>query len=74
MSNVTIPKTEYEDLKERAVAYERMLEAAQGPFSLTPPEKSRRKIISAFKKVGKYNKNFITSLSKGLKRSNYFTA
>jgi len=74
MSNITIPKTEYESLKERAVAYGRMLEAAQSAFSLTPPEKSRKKIINSFKKTNKYNQKFLSSLSQGLKRSSYFKA
>jgi len=74
MSNVTIPKIEYQSLKERAVAYERMLEAAQGTFSLTPSETSRKKVIASMKKTGKYNQKFLTSLSRGLKRSSYFVA
>jgi hypothetical protein len=74
MSQVTISKTEYSDLKARAVAYDRMLDAAQTPFHLSPPEQSRKKIVGAFKKTLKYNKLFFGSLSKGLKRSNYFKA
>lgn len=74
MSNITIPKIEYNDLKERAVAYGRMLEAAQGVFSLTPPEKSRKKIITSFKKTGKYNQKFLSAINRGLKRSTYFTS
>ena len=74
MSSVTIPKDEYMDLKVRAQAYERMLLAAQSTFSLTPPEKSRKKIISTFKATNKYSKKFIDSLNKGLSRSSYFEA
>lgn len=74
MSTITIPKTEYKNLKERADAYERMLEAAQTSFSLTPPEKSRKKIITSLKKTGKYNQSFLSAINKGLRRSDYFIA
>ena len=74
MSSVTISKIEYNDLKVRAFAYERMLLAAQGVFSLTPPEKSRKKIINAFKATDKYTKKFLGSLNHGLSRSSYFEA
>ncbi len=74
MSNITIPKVEYENLMERATAYGRMMKAAQGTFSLTPPEKSRKKVMADFKKTGKYNQKFLSSLSRGLKRSSYFKA
>ena len=74
MSNITIPKIEYENLKERAVAYERMIQVAQVPFSLTPIETSRKKVMASFKKIDKYNKAFLSSLSSGLKRSTYFKA
>lgn len=74
MDNITIPKVEYNDLKERSMAYERMLEAAQHTFSLTPPEKSGKVVINCFKKTGKYSQKFLSSLNRGLKRSNYFTS
>lgn len=73
MSNITIPKVEYQELKSRADAYGRMLEVAQTDFSLTPPERSRKKIISAFKKTGKYNQKFLSSLNHGLRRSAHFS-
>lgn len=74
MKSVTIPQTEYENLKARAVAYERVVAALENPFSLTPPEKSKKKILAEFKKTNKYDKEFLTSLEKGLARSTYFTA
>ena len=74
MSNVTIPKIEYQSLKERAVAYERMLEAAQGTFSLTPSETSRKKVIASMKKTGKYKQKFPPSLSPGFNLLTYFVA
>ena len=74
MSSITISKTEYVDLKARANAYESMLKVAQITFSLTPPEKSRKNVVRAFKETGEYTKEFIASLSKGLNRSSYFKA
>ena len=72
MASVTISKAEYTDLKARATAYERMILAAQGAFSLVPPERSKKKIVAAFKKTGKYNKEFLASLERGLGRSTQF--
>ena len=72
MNSVTISKTEYKDLLVRASAYERMLQAAQGVFSLTPPEKSVPKIIAEFKNTGTYSEAFLASLKRGLSRSTHF--
>ena len=72
MNSITISKNEYNDLKVRAGAYERMLLADQTAFSLNPAEKSKKKIISAFKATNKYNKKFLDSLHAGLSRSLYF--
>lgn len=73
MVNVTISKIEYQNLKEKADAYSRVLKAAKIPVSLVPTEKSRKKIISSLKKTSRYNQKFLSSVSKGLKRSDYFT-
>lgn len=73
-SSVTIPKTEYEELKARASAYERVVGALQNTFSLTPPERSKKKIIAEFKKTDKYSEEFLASLQHGLGRSTYFKA
>ncbi len=73
MVNVTISKIEYQNLKEKADAYGRMLKAAKVPTSLAPTETSRQKIISSLKETGRYNKEFLSSISRGLKRSSYFT-
>ena len=74
MDTVTISKTEYQDLKKRARAYEKMLEAAGSVSDLVPKERSTRKILSAMKKTKKYNKEFLDSLRAGLARSSYFKA
>lgn len=72
MSLVTISKNEYTNLKLRANAYERMLLAAQGDFSLNPPERSKKKVLASFKATGKYNNKFLSALERGLSRSSYF--
>ncbi len=74
MKSITIPKTEYDDLRARATAYERVVLALENTFSFTPPERSRKKVIAEFKKTNKYNKEFLTSLERGLARSTYFKA
>jgi len=74
MSTVTIPRIEYRGLKERAEAFDRII-PKEGKFAhLVPPIRSRAKIIEEFKKTGLYNKRFIESLDRGLKRSRYFTS
>jgi len=74
MGSVTISKTEYTALKVRASAYERMLVAAESAFSLNPPVRSKKKIMTAFKATKKYSKEFLNSLNQGLSRSSYFEA
>ncbi|MEK7175718.1 MAG: hypothetical protein AAB693_02880 [Patescibacteria group bacterium] len=72
MSTITISKIEYNNLKNQATIYERILSLVLGSSNLMPPEKSKKTIIEAFKKTEKYNKDFIISLNKGLSRSTYF--
>ena len=73
MTTVTLPKSEYEMLKAEAQAYERILKALAKESVVTPPTKSRSKIFAVFEKTGKYNKKFLNSFKKGLKRSTFFT-
>ena len=65
MSTVTISKTEYKALVNFKVAVER-------DFMASPPVRSVKKIIEAFKATGLYNKKFLASLESGLRRSSYF--
>ncbi|MDO8521278.1 MAG: hypothetical protein Q7S52_04135 [bacterium] len=74
MKSVTIPQMEYEVLRARASAYDRVVSALENTFSLTPPERSRKKIVAEFKKVKKYNGKFVDALERGLTRSSYFKA
>ncbi len=74
MSTIVLKKAEYEALKTRADAYERLVFAMREDIFSPPPARSRVKILSEFKKTGLYNKAFLASLSRGLKRSSHFTS
>lgn len=73
MSTITLPKIEYLNLKKRAEAFDKVVSGINPNFFFVPVEKSRKKIISEFSKTKVYNKEFIKSLEKGLKRSSFFT-
>ncbi len=72
MTTVTIPKIEYEFLKNRATAYERVLSLAQDELRVSPPTRSRKEILSSLRGTGRYNRKFLASVSKGLRHSSYF--
>jgi len=72
MSTITISKTEYIFLKERADAYERVLSVAQNALYPPPPTKSRSEVLKGFRASKKYNTAFLKSLKKGLGDSEYF--
>ncbi len=73
MNTITLSKSEYEILKAQASAYGRLLKAATIESLATPSTRSKSKVMSAFKKTGKYDEDFLISLNKGLKRSSFFT-
>ena len=72
MSTVTISKTQYEALKRRAVAYERVVAATREDIFSSPPVHSVKKIMQEFKDTKRYSAEFLNSLKKGLSRSTYF--
>lgn len=72
MTTITIPKQEYQQLIEGALRYEYIRQIMEDDIFASPPVKNIKKIIKEFKKAGKYNQKFLTSLEKGLKRSSYF--
>ncbi|MFH1170612.1 MAG: hypothetical protein V1704_03580 [Candidatus Vogelbacteria bacterium] len=73
MSTITLPRIEYQELKKKAAMFERIVELAEKDNLFSPPPiRSRRQIVSAFKKTKKYNPAFLQSLNRGLKRSDYF--
>ncbi len=74
MSTIVLKKAEYEALKTRADAYDRFVFAMREDIFSPPPTRSRAKIFADFKKTGLYNKAFLASFARGLKRSPHFTA
>jgi len=74
MSTVVLKKSEYEELKTRADAYDRLVFAMREDIFYPPPTRSRTKILSEFKKTGRYSRVFLASLASGLKRSSHFTS
>lgn len=72
MSTVTIPKIEYEFLKQRATAYERVLSAVGEALYPPPPTRSRSEVLKGFRASKKYDAAFLKSLRKGLEDSEYF--
>ena len=73
MSTITLPRTEYINLKSRAEAFDKMVAEIQPSLLFAPTEKSRKKVITEFSKTKLYNKKFLESLNRGLKRSSFFT-
>ncbi len=72
IASIQLTKTEYNDLKSRAEAYDRIISLARREVAFTPPERSAKKIITEFKKADKYSQDFLKSLEQGLKRSSFF--
>jgi len=72
MSTITISKAKYQELKNKAEAYERIARFIEGDLFSPPPSKSATKIMEKFKKTGRYNLQFLKSLEKGLARSSRF--
>ena len=73
MSTVTITKTQYDTLKQRADAYERLVSAANDEASRVPPIKSAKKIVAAMRSTKRYPDAFLKSVEKGLARSKFLT-
>ena len=72
MSTITIPKTKYEDLKKKAMAYEHIARLIEHDFFASPPTKSAAKIIKELENSGRYAPDFLRSVKQGLERSSYF--
>ncbi len=73
MVTVTIPKKEYQELVERALQYEYLQEVMREGIFSPPPTRNHKNIMDAFRRTKKYSKKFLTSLSQGLRRSDYFS-
>lgn len=74
MAVITISKREYERLAERARRYEYIRQIISADIFAPPPTQDVKEVIESFKKTGKYNRKFLKSLEKGLKRSFYFSS
>ena len=72
MSTVTITKTQYEVLKRRAAAYDRIITAAREDIFSPPPTRDRKEVMREFRATKKYSEAFLKSFEKGLSRSSYF--
>ena len=72
MSKITISKKEYQRLLDRALRYEYIRQLLEKDFFSPPPTRNSKTIIKEFRGTKKYNKKFLESLEKGLKRSSYF--
>ena len=72
MSTITITKKKYQDLVATKFRYEFLREIFNTNIFSPPPTKNVKEVIKEFKQTKLYNANFLKSLEKGLKRSNYF--
>ena len=72
MATITIPKIEYDILKKKAGLYEHIRTVMEKDIFASPPTADIKEVMDAFKNTKRYNKAFLNSLGKGLKRSSYF--
>ncbi len=72
MDTVVISKKEYQELFDKRLRYEYLRQIIEEDIFSPPPTKRVEEIIKAFKQTKLYNKEFLGSLEKGLKRSSYF--
>ena len=72
MNTVTISKKEYETLLMSKYKYEYLKQILNNDLFTPPPTKNVDTIVKAFAETGTYNKEFLESLQKGLKRSSHF--
>lgn len=72
MAKIAIPKTEYEQLLEKARRYEYLRQILEEDIFAPPPTRSIKAILNEFRATGQYSREFLDSLAKGLRRSSYF--
>lgn len=70
---VSIPVVEYQRLTGIAERYDRLKRAFTGSFFEEPTTTSKKEVIKEFKATGRYNADFLKSLSSGLKDSSFFS-
>ena len=67
--NITVPREEYQRLKQIARRYDTIRNVIESDFFEEPPTKDVKKIMSEFRKTELYNESFLQSLAKGLRES-----
>ena len=72
MNTVTISKREYNNLVEKKFKYEHLKDIIRKDVFSSVPTRDAKEVVREFAKTKLYNKDFLKSLEKGLKRSNYF--
>ncbi|OHB18490.1 MAG: hypothetical protein A2749_00655 [Parcubacteria group bacterium RIFCSPHIGHO2_01_FULL_45_26] len=72
MASVTISKKEYEELLDNKLRFQYVKQSLNEDFFSPPPTRSIKEVMVAFRATGKYNKLFLQSLEKGLRRSSHF--
>ena len=72
MANVTITQKEYEQLLDAKLRYEYLRGVLDRDLFSPPPTKSKKTVISAFRKTGNYSDKFLKSLERGLRKSSFF--
>ena len=72
MDKIIVSKKEYQNLINKSLRYDCFRQIMEEDFFSSPPTKNSKEIIKEFRDSGKYNKDFIKSLSRGLRRSSYF--
>ncbi len=72
MVKVTIPRTEYKKLTEKAQRYEYLRQIISEDLFASPPTRNTKEIVESFRKTKKYNQKFLDSLEEGLKHSSFF--
>lgn len=74
MATITLPRKEYQELLEKAMRYEYLRQLLAADIFSPPPTRNAKVVLRAFQQTGKYSRQFLKSLEKGLKRSSYFQA
>ena len=70
---ISVPKKEYEDLKNMAERFQFLQKFFTQDFFVPPPTKQVPEVMKELRKTGKYNQAFLKSLERGLKDSKYFS-
>lgn len=71
---ISLPKTEYQRLRQIAERYELMRKLFEMESFAPPPVRDVREVLKSFRKTGLYREPFLRSLERGLRESSYFSA